>query len=264
MDNANYGAEGGGGGWHTVGVKLIRSELGSGVQKGRGKTRLEARGLQNQPGGRLRPFPREPPPQPVQLSGPSQLRRQSTKPERPIPAPPPSFAYTSYLAPGYPLSPPPIPIGRGFSLLAGALPSHWPEALPIAWRAWPLPARCPYRSLLPRPPARAPTRLPRPGSARGAPLPFAAAAGRRGQLWRRGPTPGTGNYPAPGRRAGARGGSGPGRPRPWARGGRAAAVRAGGGDCELFKGPGAGLGAEVPRRAVQRSAVVRGDRKSVV
>lgn len=37
-----------------------------------------------------------------------------------------------------------------------------------------------------------------------------------------------------------------------------AAVRAGGRDCALCKGPGPGPGAEVPGRAVQRSAVVRG------
>lgn len=73
---------------------------------------------------------------------------------------------------------------------------------------------------------------------------------------RRGP----GGDPAPERRAGVRGGSGPGRPRPWARGSRAAAVRAGGRDRALCEGPGRGAGAEVPGRAVQLSAVVRGER----
>lgn len=116
--------------------------------------------------------------------------------------------------------------------------SHWPRA-PFVSRA----SRC-HR------PAGPPVALPRPRpapprasqSAPAAPLPVAAAARRRGQQRRH--------------RPGAARPGGGGGPRPWACGGRSAAVRAGGGDLALCEARARGLhamgGARVPAPARPR------------
>lgn len=90
LNNAGF-YDGGGRGWHIVDVKLVHSMVSRWAREYEvGSERF----TDSPPGGRLRPFLRRPPPQPqlLQLSGPGWPLRQSTKPECPIPEPPPSFA----------------------------------------------------------------------------------------------------------------------------------------------------------------------------
>lgn len=168
-------------------VFLVRS--GSTIDLAVGSTRQKAatKRLRKRqgPAGRSRrstAFFREQTSPAPQLSGRGR-RRQSTKPESSIPAPPPSQPGQVTLRPLL-LVPPPPSIGRPVSLLAGACRCHWPAGLPVAA---PRPAP-------PRPEcARRPARFVRGGGGR----PVSATAGLAGRRLRGGRGGASGRRPRP-------------------------------------------------------------------